>query len=200
MEQTQRALGLVNAEIARNENGWYRFSQNLQGVGDRLQKIGKSISDTGGKLTKGVTAPVVALGTACVMAFTSFDDAMREVQATMGLVGGSSAQADADIAKLTATAKEMGASTRFTASEAAQALNYLALAGYDADQAVTALPVVLNLAAAGGMSLATASDMVTDSMAALGLATGDSAETAKNMVDFTDKMAVTAQKSNTSVS
>ena len=77
-------------------------------------------------------------------------------------------------------------------SGAAEALNYMALAGYDTNKSVQTLPTVLNLAAAGNMDLATASDMVTDSMSAL----GDKAGTVES---FVDKMAKTSQKSNTSV-
>lgn len=80
----------------------------------------------------------------------------------------------------------------FRQPQAAEALNYMALAGYDADKSIETLPTVLNLAAAGGMDLATASDMVTDSMSAL----GDAAGTTES---FVDKMAKTSQKSNTNV-
>lgn len=113
---------------------------------------------------------------------------MSQVAATMGIT---SAAKEFEI--LSAAAKEMGESTKFSASQAGEALNYLALAGYDANKAVAALPTVLNVAAAGGMELASASDMVTDAMSALGLETSQ-------MADFSDKLAVTAQKSNTSVS
>ena len=76
-------------------------------------------------------------------------------------------------------AKEMGAKTAFSASECAEALNYLALAGYDTQEMADTLPTVLNLAAAGGLDLASASDMVTDAMSALGMETSD----ANKMVD-----------------
>ncbi len=113
---------------------------------------------------------------------------MSQVAATMGITS-----ATAEFQTLSDAAKEMGESTKFSASQAGEALNYLALAGYDANKAVAALPTVLNVAAAGGMELAAASDMVTDAMSALGLETSQ-------MADFSDKLAVTAQKSNTSVS
>ena len=93
---------------------------------------------------------------------------------------------------LTDLAKEMGETTAFSATECAEALNYLALAGYDTQQMCDTLPTVLNLAAAGGMELATASDMVTDAMSALGMETSD----ADVMVD---QMAKTASSTNTSV-
>ncbi|MEZ3453213.1 MAG: phage tail tape measure protein [Oscillospiraceae bacterium] len=117
-----------------------------------------------------------------------FQASMSQVAATMGITADTQA-----FEVLEAAAKEMGETTQFSASQAAEALNYLALAGYDANKAVAALPTVLNVAAAGGMELARASDMITDAMSALGLETSQ-------MADFSDKLAVTAQKSNTSVS
>jgi len=119
---------------------------------------------------------------------SGFEASMSQVAATMGITS-----AAAEFKTLSDAAKEMGETTKFSASQAGEALNYLALAGYDANKAVVALPTVLNVAAAGGMELAAASDMVTDAMSALGLETSQ-------MADFSDKLAVTAQKSNTSVS
>ena len=86
----------------------------------------------------------------------------------------------------------MGAKTAFSASECAEALNYLALAGYNTQEMADTLPTVLNLAAAGNIDLASASDMVTDAMSALGMETAD----ADKMVD---QMAKTASTTNTSV-
>jgi len=93
---------------------------------------------------------------------------------------------------LSALAKKMGSETAFSASECAEALNYLALAGYDTQQMCDTLPTVLNLAAAGGIDLAAASDMVTDAMSALGMGVDE----AGTMVD---QMAKTASTTNTSV-
>ena len=121
--------------------------------------------------------------------YADYEDSMKQVQATMGLVGEEGEEA---FKKLSQAAKDAGASTRFSASESADALNFLALAGYDAEQAIEALPGVLTLAAAGGMDLAKASDLVTDSMAALGLEISD-------MDSYMDMMAKTSQKSNTNV-
>lgn len=84
-------------------------------------------------------------------------------------------------------AKEMGASTAFSATECAEALNYLALAGYSTQEMADTLPTVLNLAAAGGIELASASDMVTDAMSALGMETAED----DTMVDQMAKMAST---------
>lgn len=120
----------------------------------------------------------------------AFDSAMSQVAATMGVTKDS-------IGDLTEFAKEMGSTTQFTATQAAEGLNYLALAGYSADQSMATLPSVLNLAAAGGMELAAASDMVTDAMSALGL---EADAEGKNVTAFGDQLAKTASSSNTSVS
>lgn len=117
----------------------------------------------------------------------SFEASMSQVTATMGLT-----TASEEYEMLSAAAKEMGATTKYSATQAGEALNYLALAGYTAENSVKALPTVLNVAAAGGIDLAYASDMITDSMSALGLQMSD-------LEGFSDKLAKTSQKSNTSV-
>lgn len=114
-----------------------------------------------------------------------FDTSMAQVAATMG-------QTVDEIAELRDFAKEMGSTTAFSASQAADALNYMALAGYDAKMSMEMLPNVLNLAAAGGIELANASDMVTDAQSALGLS-------AEETTALVDKMATASSKSNTSV-
>ncbi len=135
-----------------------------------------------------VSSAIAQIPQQMVTVGSSFEASMSQVAATMGITADTTA-----FDTLSAAAKEMGESTKFSASQAGEALNYLALAGYDANKAVAALPTVLNVAAAGGMELASASDMITDAMSALGLETSQ-------MADFSDKLAVTAQKSNTSVS
>lgn len=118
---------------------------------------------------------------------SSFEASMSQVAATMGITSAAD-----EYGVLSAAAKEMGATTKYSATQAGEALNYLALAGYDAQKSVEALLVVLNTAAAGGIDLAYASDMITDSMSALGLQTNE-------LAGFSDKLAKTSQKSNTSV-
>ena len=121
---------------------------------------------------------------------------MSQVQATMGITKDSMSTLDGQSVNtmdaLSDLAKEMGESTAFSATECSEALNYLALAGYDTQEMADTLPTVLNLAAAGDMELADASDMVTDAMSALGMQTSE----ADTMVD---QMAKTASSTNTSV-
>lgn len=139
-------------------------------------------------LTQAATGKLTALAKTSVGVGMSFQSSMSQVAATMG-VGVDQIQS------LTDKAKEMGSTTAFTATQAADALNYLALAGYDANKAAEVLPSVLNLAAAGGMDLAYASDLVTDAMASLNL------EASKANVDeFGNKLAKAASKANANVS
>ena len=149
----------------------------------------------GSKLSLGAlgAAGAVAAAGKAIYDFTSdavqvgmgFDSAMSQVAATMGTTVD-------QIGELRVYAQEMGASTAFSATEAAEALNYMALAGYDAQTSMDMLPNVLNLAAAGGIQLARASDMVTDAQSALGLSLDDT-----NVL--VDQMARASSKSNTSV-
>lgn len=159
---------------------------------DKMRQAGEKISSVGKKLTVGLTVPITALAVASGKTAMDFQSSMNQVAATMGMTSEEIANGSEDFKKLENAAKDMGETTQFSASQAAEALNYMALAGYDVDKSVSTLPSVLNLAAAGGMDLATASDMVTDSMSALG-------EMAGTTESFVDKMAKTSQKSNTSV-
>lgn len=133
-----------------------------------------------------VTGASVAFAKSAVDAGMNFDSAMSQVAATMG-------KSVDDIQNLRDFAQEMGSTTAFSASEAADALNFMALAGYDAEKSMRMLPNVLNLAAAGGMELGAASDMITDSQTALGLSLEDTEK-------LVDQMALTSSKTNTSVS
>lgn len=139
-------------------------------------------------LTQAATGKLTELAKTSVGVGMSFQSSMSQVAATMG-VGVDQIQ------NLTDKAKEMGSTTAFTATQAADALNYLALAGYDANKAAEVLPSVLNLAAAGGMDLAYASDLVTKSMASLQIEA-----TKQNVDEFGNKLAVAASHAGATVS
>lgn len=169
--------------------------QKIATAGEKLKTTGENISNAGQKLLP-VTAGVTALGTASVTTAANFESSMSQVQATMGITKDAMSKVDGQSVNtmdtLSKLAKKMGAETAFSASECAEALNYLALAGYDTQQMCDTLPTVLNLAAAGDIALADASDMVTDAMSALGMGVNE----AGTMVD---QMAKTASTTNTSV-
>lgn len=184
---------LKNLETQANQSA--TAVQKIAATGEKLKTVGDNISSAGQKLLP-VTAGVTALGTASVTTAANFESSMSQVQATMGITKDSMSTVDGQSVNtmdtLSKLAKKMGAETAFSASECAEALNYLALAGYDTQQMCDTLPTVLNLAAAGDIELASASDMVTDAMSALGMGVDE----AGTMVD---QMAKTASTTNTSV-
>lgn len=155
-----------------------------KGVSSMTVAAGNLISD----LTKTAATKLAGLAKSSVSVGMNFDASMSQVAATMG-------KSVDEIDNLTKVAKEMGSTTKFTATQAADALNYLALAGYDADKAAEVLPSVLNLAAAGGMDLAYASDLVTDAMASLNIEANK-----QNVDEFGNKLAMAASKANANVS
>lgn len=168
------------------------YEKNLDSVGGKISSFGSKLKSglataakVGAAAITAASTAVVAFGKSAIDAGSQFDSSMSQVAATMGVTVD-------EIGDLRDFAMEMGAKTAFSASQAADALNYMALAGYDAEQSMQALPNVLNLAAAGGIELAAASDMVTDAQSALGLSMEESAE-------LVDKMAMASSKSNTSV-
>lgn len=159
--------------------------EETSSFGDKLKSGFSTVAKIGATAIGAASTAVVSFATSSVSAGSQFDASMSQVAATAG-------KTIDEITELRDFAMEMGAKTAFSATQAADALNYMALAGYDADQSMEALPNVLNLAAAGGIDLAYASDMVTDAQSALGLSMEESAE-------LVDKMAMASSKSNTSV-
>lgn len=141
---------------------------------------------------KAIANGIKEVATAATGVGVDFNASMSTVAATMGMTADEINAGSESYKQLEAAAKQCGATTKFSATEAAEAENYLALAGYDVKKIVETLPKVLDLAAAGDMDLAYASDMVTDSMAALNMETSQ-------LDNYIDEMTKTAQKSNTSV-
>lgn len=168
--------------------------KGIKGFGAGIAGIGKMAT----KATKIASVGMLGVSAAAFKVGMDFDSSMSQVAATMGMsvegIHNKSSQEFKDFEKLNQAARDQGKNTKFSAAQAGDALNYLALAGYNANKAVKALPTVLNLATAGGMELAEASDMITDSMSALEIDA-----TQKNLTNFGDQMAKAAQKSNTSV-
>ena len=162
------AIGYLDLDTSKFQNALKTASSQLKGftdssksTGDRITSLGSGLKTMGQNMTKYVTTPLTGLGTASVMTAATFEKSMSNVQALSGATG-------KDLEDLTNIAKEMGAKTQFSASEAADALGFMALAGWDSKQSMSALPGVLDLAAASGMGLADASDMVTDYLSAFG--------------------------------
>ena len=163
---------------------------NVEKFKSALGKLGSVASAA----ISGTVAAVGGLGAAAIKVGSDFESSMSQVAATMGMTAAEVNSGNKAFEMLSDAAIEAGDTTAFSASEAADALNALALAGYDAQTAADALPAVLNLAAAGGLDLAYASDLATDAMSALGIEASK-----ENLTHFGDQMAKTASKANTSV-
>ena len=159
--------------------------QKISATGEKLQTVGSNIESAGKKLLP-VTGAVTALGTAVVKTAADFDSAMSQVAAVSGATG-------SDLEALRDKAREMGAKTKFSASEAAEAMNYMAMAGWKTGDMLDGIEGIMNLAAASGEDLATTSDIVTDALTALGLSAADSGH-------FADILAAASSNANTNVS
>ena len=185
--ELQREIITTESKLKNFKNQLKQLGNvNLRALGEKFKTIGSKMTRVGKGLSTYVTAPLVGIGAASVKAGMDFDTAMSQVAATSG-------KTVDEIGELRDFAKDMGSTTAFSATQAAEGLNYMALAGYDAETSMKMLPTVLDLAAAGAMELGAASDMVTDAQTALGLST-------KETSTLVDQMAQTSSKSNTSVS
>lgn len=155
-----------------------KATQYWTGAAGKIKSIVSTIATATG-------AGAVAAGTAAINAGKSFEAGMSEVKA----ISGASAR---EFEALTDKAKEMGATTKFSATQASEGLKYMAMAGWNSQQMIDGLPGVMNLAAASGEDLGTVSDIVTDALTAMGLKASDSAH-------FADVLATAASSSNTNV-
>lgn len=155
-------------------------------IGNNLQSAGKSMTSAGSTLTKTVTTPVLGLGTAAVKVTSDFESAMSKVSAISGATGG-------DLDALNKKAQEMGAKTKFSATESAEVFTYMAMAGWKTEDMLSGIDGIMSLAAADGLDLATTSDIVTDALTAFGLSASDSGH-------FADVLAKASSNANTNVS
>jgi TP901 family phage tail tape measure protein len=154
-------------------------------AGQKMETIGNSIAGAGKKMMS-VTTVIGGVGVAAVKTAADFDSAMSQVAAVSGATG-------KDFDTLRNKAREMGAKTKFSATEAAEAMNYMAMAGWKTEDMLDGIEGVMNLAAASGEDLATTSDIVTDALTAFGLSAKDSGH-------FADILAAASSNANTNVS
>ena len=194
-EISQEQYDALQREIIETENALRNLEQQanqsatavqkIAASGEKLQALGDNISSVGKKFLP-VTGAVVGLGTAAVKTAADFDSAMSQVAAVSGATG-------ADLEALRDKAREMGSKTKFSASEAAEAMNYMAMAGWKTSDMLSGIEGIMNLAAASGEDLATTSDIVTDALTAFGLSAADSGH-------FADILAAASSNANTNVS
>lgn len=193
MKDSSKEASEQSEKLAKNTK---EYKEAVKDAGEETQKTAKSMSllDFAGVqvfsnlATQAITklgSKLKNLATSVLSTGIGFESSMSEVAAISGAT-------DEELEKLTATAKEYGAATKFTAEESAQAFKYMALAGWNATQMTEALPGVLNLAASAGMDLAQASDIVTDYISAFGMET-------KEATYLADLLSYAQSNSNTSV-
>ena len=159
--------------------------EKMDVIGSKMESVGNSISSAGQKMMP-LTTVIGGLGIAAVKTAADFDSAMSQVAAVSGATGD-------DLHALRDKAREMGEKTKFSASEAAEAMNYMAMAGWKTEDMLGGLDGIMNLAAASGEDLATTSDIVTDALTAFGLSASDSSH-------FADILAAASSNANTNVS
>jgi len=147
-----------------------KAQQSLKNTGAKLTKVGGQMQATGSQMTMGLTAPIVGLGAAAGIAFGSFEKSMNRVKALTGATGG-------DFKLLENQAKELGKTTKFSAGEAADAMGFLGMAGFETTEIYGAMPNVLELAAAATLDIASAADITSNIMTGFGQTTEDLAHT-----------------------
>ena len=194
-ELGQDKYNALQREIVETEEELRRLQQEaattntvlskIDVAGQKMETVGNSIAGAGKKMM-GVTTVIGGVGVAAVKTAADFDSAMSQVVAVSGATG-------KDFDALRNKAREMGAKTKFSATEAAEAMNYMAMAGWKTEDMLDGIEGVMNLAAASGEDLATTSDIVTDALTAFGLSAKDSGH-------FADILAAASSNANTNVS
>jgi len=154
-------------------------------IGSSMKQIGKGMTDVGKQLSVAVTAPVIGLGVAVLKASGDFEQGMNKVRALTGATG-------TDFDKLRNQAKELGESTKFSATQAADAMGFLGMAGFDVNQIYDAMPSVLQLAAAANIDLGRAADITSNIMSGFGL-------TSEELASANDTLVATLSSTNTNL-
>lgn len=181
----KQAVNEATTELNRLETELKNIPNGLQQMGDDMEAAGQKIGAIGDALMP-ISAAAAAVGAYAVKTTADFDSSMSKVAAISGATG-------KDFDDLRAKAREMGAETKFSASEAADAFQYMAMAGWKTEDMLEGISGIMSLSAADGLDLATTSDIVTDSLSAFGL-------TAKDSAHFADVMAAASTNANTNVS
>ena len=179
--ETEQELNRLQQEAATTSTALAKIDE----IGGKMENLGNSIAGVG-KTIMPISTAVGGLGIAAVKTAADFDSAMSRVAAVSGATGD-------DLQSLRDKAREMGEKTKFSASEAAQAMNYMAMAGWKSKDMISGIDGIMNLAAASGEDLATTSDIVTDALTAFGLSAADSGH-------FADILAAASSNANTNVS
>lgn len=179
--ETEEELKRLQEQTATTSTSLAKIDE----VGQKMESVGNSIAGAG-KSMMPLTLAIGGVGTAAVKTAADFDAGMSQVAAISGATGD-------DLEALRDKAREMGSKTKFSASEAASAMEYMAMAGWKTGDMLGGIEGIMNLAAASGEDLATTSDIVTDALTAFGLSAEDSGH-------FADILAAASSNANTNVS
>lgn len=185
MNRTEQQLKSLNAEIKRQESPWTTLGQKMETTGEKMQTVGRGMTTAGRKLTTRVTVPLLGLAAGALKVGMDFEEGMSKVQAISGATGD-------DMKQLEAQARKMGAETRFSATEAAEGMSYLAMAGFDTQEIMDTMPGLLDLAASANMDLGQAADIASNIISGFGLEASEAGR-------VSDVLAASAANANTSV-
>jgi TP901 family phage tail tape measure protein len=193
IDKITEPLSGINGKLKDSGRQW-------QSAGRDIIKTGESITRTGRTLTTNLTMPIVGAGVGAVKTAANFEAGMSKVQAISGAT-------EDQMGSLTSKAMEMGAKTKFSATEASDAFSYMAMAGWKTEEMMSGIEGVMYLAGATGEDLAMTSDIVTDAMTAFGMAADGTSTVLKdgvavevsNTTRFVDVLAATANNANTNV-
>ena len=178
-EKQLQSFGTVGGQVLKE------VGKQMQELGDKIKAVGDKISGIGQELTTSLTVPIATALGGAVKVTADFDSQMSKVKAISGATGD-------EFDQLRDKAREMGASTKYSATEAGQAFEYMGMAGWKTEDMLNGISGIMNLAAASGEELGTTSDIVTDALTAFGLGAEDAGR-------FADILASAATNANTNV-
>lgn len=181
----QTDLNRLQEELKSLPSNLDLVAQKMGEMGSKLESLGSKITSIGSQLTQKLTVPIVTAFGAAIKTTADFEAEMSKVQA----ISGATAE---QLSILTDKAREMGAKTKFTATEAGQAFEYMAMAGWKTEDMLGGIEGIMNLAAASGEELGTTSDIVTDALTAFGMEANEAGR-------FADILASAASNANTNV-
>ncbi|MFD1205705.1 phage tail tape measure protein, partial [Sporosarcina contaminans] len=183
--ETESKLKHFETQLASSQSKLKAFGDSAVEAGQKMKDAGAKITSAGKELSTKVTAPLVGVAAIAAKIGSDFEAGMSKVQAISGASGD-------EIVLLTEKAREMGATTQFSASEAADALSYMAMAGWKTNDMLSGIDGIMALAAASGEDLALTADILTDGLTAFGLSAADSGR-------FADVLAAASSNANTNV-
>lgn len=199
IEAIFKAVDRISAPVSRMQNRIGKLTRKMEGGLKGVNRITGKVTAGLKKIGAVGAVAFAAAGTAAVNVIRVGADFQQTLVAAAAKFPGTIKKGTDAYARLEAAARQVGKTTEFTASQSAQALNYLAMAGFNVENAIAALPGVVDLATTSQMDLAEATDIASDTLGAFNLMSEDSVQLGKNLARVNDVMAKTANMANTSI-